>query len=60
MWRSATTLAVIPVPPFAGPVVLSHQPAVPGAGRVVYTTFHNDEQADKLMVKILNYLVFLL
>lgn len=46
--------------PYAGPVVLSHQPPVAGAGRVVYTTFHNDEQADKLMVKILNYLVFLL
>ena len=46
--------------PYVGPVVLSHQPAVAGAGRVVYTTFHNDEQADKLMVKILNYLVFLL
>ena len=46
--------------PFAGPVVLSHQPAVTGAGRVVYTTFHNDEQADALMLKILNYLVFLL
>lgn len=45
---------------FAGPVVLSHQPAVPGAGRVVYTTFHNDEQADEIMVKLLNYLVFLL
>lgn len=46
--------------PFAGPVVLSHQPAVPGAGRVVYTTFHNEEQPDALMTKVLNYLVFLL
>lgn len=41
------------------PVVVSHTPA-PGAGRVVYTTFHNDEQADAVMTKILNYLVFIL
>lgn len=41
------------------PVVLSHQPQ-PGAGRLVYTTFHNDEQADAVMLKILYYLVFTL
>jgi len=41
----------------AGPMVLSHTPPG-GAGRVVYTTFHNDEQADELMRKILYYLVF--
>lgn len=54
-----------PPPPeflsFKGPAVLSYQPpGIPGAGRVVYTTFHNDDQADALMQKILNYLVFLL
>ena len=54
-----------PPPPefinFAGPAVVSFQPpGQPKAGRVVYTTFHNDEQADALMQKILNYLVFLL
>ncbi|MBM4397968.1 MAG: carboxypeptidase regulatory-like domain-containing protein [Deltaproteobacteria bacterium] len=41
------------------PFVLSFSPG-PGAGRVVYTTFHNDEQADALILKILHYLVFLL
>ncbi|NUN14860.1 MAG: carboxypeptidase regulatory-like domain-containing protein [Myxococcales bacterium] len=41
------------------PVVVSHVPA-PGAGRVVYTTFHNDEQADAVMLKLLFYMVFLL
>ena len=46
--------------PHTGPLVLSHQPASKGAGRVVYTTFHNDEQADAVMLKILHYLVFLL
>ncbi len=46
--------------PHVGPVVVSHQPPVLGAGRVIYTTFHNDEQADQLMTKVLNYLVFLL
>jgi hypothetical protein len=46
---------------FAGPAVVAYQPPnSPQAGRVVYTTFHNDEQADALMQKILNYLVFLL
>ncbi len=45
--------------PHAGPFVLSFQPG-PTAGRVVYTTFHNDEQADELITKILYYLVFLL
>jgi hypothetical protein len=42
-----------------GPLVLSFTPAA-SAGRVVYTTFHNDEQADALILKILYYLVFLL
>lgn len=41
----------------AGPMVLVHQPGL-GAGKVVYTTFHNDEQADALMQKLLYYLVF--
>ncbi len=41
------------------PVVVSHAPGE-GAGRVVYTTFHNDEQADDVMQKILNFLVFVL
>jgi len=40
-----------------GPMVLTHTPGA-GAGRVVYTTFHNDEQADELMRKLLYYLVF--
>ena len=46
--------------PHIGPAILSHKPNVPGAGNVVYTTFHNDEQADAIMLKILHYLVFLL
>lgn len=41
------------------PVVVSHVPAK-GAGRLVYTTFHNDEQADAVMLKLLFYMVFLL
>ncbi len=41
----------------AGPLVLSFRPS-PGSGSVVFTTFHNDEQADELMKKILDYLVF--
>jgi hypothetical protein len=40
-----------------GPMVLTHRP-IAGSGRVVYTTFHNDEQADELMKKLLRYLVF--
>lgn len=42
-----------------GPMVLSHRPSAT-SGYVIYTTFHNDEQADELMRNILNYLVFLL
>jgi hypothetical protein len=42
-----------------GPLVVSFQPSST-SGRVVYTTFHNDEQADAIMLKILYYLVFLL
>jgi hypothetical protein len=42
-----------------GPLVVSFQPSET-SGRVVYTTFHNDEQADAVMLKILYYLVFLL
>lgn len=40
-----------------GPMVLTHRPTAT-SGRVVYTTFHNDEQADELMKRLLNYLVF--
>jgi len=43
----------------SGPLVLSFSPTEE-AGRVIFTTFHNDEQADELMLKILHYLVFLL
>ena len=43
----------------SGPLVMSFTPA-PGAGRAIFTTFHNDEQADELILKILHYLVFLL
>jgi hypothetical protein len=52
-----------PVGPFqpkkivAGPMVLSFRPTST-SGAVVYTTFHNDEQADDLMRAILEYLVF--
>lgn len=42
-----------------GPMVLSFRPGT-NSGSVIYTTFHNDEQADELMKKILYYLVFLL
>lgn len=42
-----------------GPMVVSYQPNAM-SGRVIYTTFHNDEQADELMKKILYYLIFLL
>lgn len=41
----------------AGPMVLTHRPT-PSSGRVVFTTFHNDEQADALMKRLLRYLVF--
>ncbi len=42
------------------PVIVSFSPA-PGAGRVIYTTFHNDEQADQATYdQILHFLVFLL
>ncbi len=41
------------------PVVVSFRPE-PGAGSVVFTTFHNDDQADELMRRILYFLVFLL
>jgi len=41
------------------PLVLSHHPGG-SAGRAIYTTFHNDDQADELMRNILYYLVFLL
>lgn len=41
------------------PLVVSHRPT-PTSGRVVFTTFHNDEQADAVMKSILYYLVFLL
>jgi len=44
---------------YPSPMVLTHQPpGQPKAGRVIYTTFHNDEQTDAVMLKILNYLVF--
>ncbi len=45
--------------PHFGPMVLSHRPSET-SGAVIYTTFHNDEQADGLMKSILYYLVFLL
>ncbi|MBT9555178.1 MAG: carboxypeptidase regulatory-like domain-containing protein [Myxococcales bacterium] len=41
------------------PVVLSHEPGN-GSGRVIYTTFHNEEQNDEVMSKLLYYLVFML
>ena len=41
------------------PLALSYSPQ-PGAGRVIYTTFHNDAQINNLMRKILYYLVFLM
>ena len=48
--------------PFDGadvPLVLSYVPG-PGAGRVVYTNFHNDAQATSDMLTLLHYLVFTL
>lgn len=44
------------------PVMMSFYPEPPDGGRVVYTTFHNSEQAANLvkLASILNYLVFLL
>lgn len=41
------------------PLVMSFRPW-PTGGKVLYTNFHNDEQADKDMQTILNYLVFTL
>ncbi|MFO0744683.1 MAG: hypothetical protein U1F43_03280 [Myxococcota bacterium] len=41
------------------PLALSYVPAQ-GAGRVIYTNFHNDAQATGDMLTILNYLVFTL
>ena len=40
-----------------GPLVVTFKPSA-NSGTLVYTTFHNDEQADELMTKILDYLVF--
>ena len=44
------------------PVMMSFSPEPPDGGRVIYTTFHNSEQAANLikLASILNYLVFLL
>ena len=42
-----------------GPLVISYRPG-PAAGTAIYTTFHNDEQADQLILAVLYYLVFLL
>ncbi|TNF24294.1 MAG: carboxypeptidase regulatory-like domain-containing protein [Deltaproteobacteria bacterium] len=41
------------------PLVLSYVPST-GAGRVVYTNFHNDAQATSDMLTLLHYLVFTL
>jgi len=41
------------------PLALSYVPA-DGAGRVIYTNFHNDAQTTSDMLTILNYLVFTL
>jgi len=41
------------------PLLLSYVPS-PGAGRVIYTNFHNDAQTTEDMVAILEYLVFTL
>jgi hypothetical protein len=41
----------------AGPMVLTHRPTA-SSGKVIFTTFHNDEQADELMKRLLQYLVF--
>ena len=41
------------------PLVTSYVPA-PGAGRVIYTNFHNDAQASDDMLTIIDYLVFTL
>jgi len=44
------------------PVMMSFNPEPPDGGRVIYTTFHNSEQAANLakLASIVNYLVFLL
>jgi len=41
---------------------MSFNPEPPDGGRVIYTTFHNSEQAANLakLASIVNYLVFLL
>ncbi len=41
------------------PLIISCVPG-PGAGRVVYTNFHNDAQATDDMLAILDYLVLTL
>jgi len=41
------------------PLAMSYQPA-PGAGRVVYTNFHNDAQSTDDILKIMRFLVFTL
>jgi len=51
--------AFTPATKHVGPLVMSYKPA-PGSGTLVFTTFHNDEQADEVMLGILYYLVFLL
>ena len=37
------------------PLMLSHKP---GLGRVLFTTFHNEQQVSNDMIHILEYLVF--
>lgn len=57
---AATTVHISGSVPQAGnnaPLMVSH---TPGAGKVLYTTFHNEYQVTGDMVKILNYLVFVL
>ena len=41
------------------PLVMSFRPK-PGAGKVIFTNFHNDAQTSQQMATILNYLVFTL
>ncbi|MFT7621554.1 MAG: hypothetical protein ACI9WU_000718 [Myxococcota bacterium] len=55
-----TTHITGPVPQVGGgaPLMVSTQPLGPQAGRVLYTTFHNETQPTQDMLDILNFMVF--
>ena len=59
---TSTIHVVAQIPQFNNvnqPLILSYRPTAT-SGRVIYTTFHNEEQHMELMQKVLTYLMFVL